>query len=85
MGRAMEMIITGRVIGAEEALRIGLANEVVPSGKGLERALELAKEIAALPLPVSVAAQCVLVFLAESIFPAGYYDGQRSCDKGFRA
>lgn len=52
MGRAMEMIITGRVIGAEEALRIGLANEVVPSGKGLERAMELAKEIAALPLPV---------------------------------
>jgi len=53
MGRAREMIITGRVIGAEEALRIGLANEVVASGKGLERALELAKEIAALPLPVS--------------------------------
>lgn len=53
MGRAMELIITGRVIDAEEALRIGLANEVVPKGKGMERALELASFIADLPLPVS--------------------------------
>ena len=48
-GRAMEMIITGRPVGAEEALRIGLANEVVPEGKALERALELAHQIAELP------------------------------------
>src|SRR5919107_1476656 len=47
--RAMEMIITGRPVGAEEALRIGLANEVVPEGKALERALETAHEIAELP------------------------------------
>jgi enoyl-CoA hydratase len=48
-GRAMEMIITGRPVDATEALRIGLANEVVPEGKALERALELAHQIAALP------------------------------------
>ena len=48
-GRAMELIITGRPVDAEEALRIGLANEVVPEGKALERALELAHQIAALP------------------------------------
>jgi enoyl-CoA hydratase len=48
-GRAMEMIVTGRPVDAEEALRIGLANEVVPEGKALERAIELAHEIAALP------------------------------------
>jgi enoyl-CoA hydratase len=47
--RAVELIITGRAVGAEEALRIGLANEVVPEGRSLERALELAREIAALP------------------------------------
>jgi enoyl-CoA hydratase/carnithine racemase len=47
--KAMELIITGRPVGAEEALRIGLANQVVPEGKALERALELAHQIAALP------------------------------------
>jgi enoyl-CoA hydratase len=48
-GRAMEMIVTGRAVAAEEALRIGLANEVVPEGKALARAVELAQEIAKLP------------------------------------
>ena len=47
--RSMELIITGREVKAEEALRIGLANEVVAEGKSLERALELAHEVAALP------------------------------------
>jgi enoyl-CoA hydratase len=51
MGRAMELIITGRVIDAQEALRIGLANEVVAKGRSLERALELAEFIASLPQP----------------------------------
>ena len=37
--RAMEMIITGRPVDAEEAQRIGLVNEVVPEGKALERAV----------------------------------------------
>ena len=47
--KAMELIITGRPVDAEEALRIGLANEVVPEGKALDRALELAHEVAELP------------------------------------
>ena len=47
--RAMELIITGRRIDVHEAERIGLVNEVVPRGKALERAQELAREIAALP------------------------------------
>ena len=51
MGRAMELIITGRVIDAREAERIGLVNEVTPSGHCVERALEMAAEIAALPQP----------------------------------
>jgi len=49
MGRALELIITGKVIGAEEAYRIGLANEVVPKGTSLARAVELAQFIASLP------------------------------------
>jgi enoyl-CoA hydratase len=47
--RAMELIVTGRVIDAHEAERIGLVNEVVPTGTCVERALELAESIAALP------------------------------------
>jgi enoyl-CoA hydratase len=49
LGRAMEIIITGRVLGAEEAFRIGLANEIVPKGKSFERALKLAEFICSLP------------------------------------
>jgi enoyl-CoA hydratase len=51
LGRAMELIITGRVIDAREAERIGLVNEVVPRGRGLARALELAAFVAELPQP----------------------------------
>ena len=47
--KAMELIITGRRIDVEEARAIGLVNEVVPTGMALERALELAHQIAALP------------------------------------
>jgi enoyl-CoA hydratase/carnithine racemase len=47
--RAMELIITGRRIDAHEAHQIGLVNEVVPPGQALERAQELAHQIAALP------------------------------------
>jgi enoyl-CoA hydratase len=49
MGRALELILTGRPVEAEEAHRIGLVNEVVEPGKHLERALELAEKIAAFP------------------------------------
>lgn len=49
--RAMELIITGRVIDASEAHAIGLVNEVVPSGQALPRAHELAHRVAALPQP----------------------------------
>jgi enoyl-CoA hydratase len=51
MGRALELIITGRVIDAQEAERIGLVHEVVPKGTSLARALELAEYICRLPQP----------------------------------
>jgi enoyl-CoA hydratase len=44
--RAKEMMITGRQVKADEALRIGLANELVPSDDLMSRAMELAAEIA---------------------------------------
>jgi enoyl-CoA hydratase len=49
MGRALELILTGRPVEAEEAHRLGLVNELVEPGKHLERALELAERIAAFP------------------------------------
>jgi enoyl-CoA hydratase len=49
MGRALDLIITGREVGADEALAIGLANRVVASGTALDAAVTWAKEIAALP------------------------------------
>src|SRR5262245_14630068 len=51
MRRAMDLIITGRVIDAAVAKEIGLVNEVVPSGTCRSGAVELAHEIAALPQP----------------------------------
>ncbi len=47
--RAMELIITGKRIDAQEAYRIGLANEVVPHDQLMPRAMELAKSICELP------------------------------------
>jgi enoyl-CoA hydratase len=47
--RAMDLILTGRPVGAEEALAIGLANRVVPDGQALAAAIELAGQIAAFP------------------------------------
>jgi enoyl-CoA hydratase len=49
MGRAMEMILTGRMVDAREAHLFGLANEVVPTGQSLERALTLAQQLCAFP------------------------------------
>jgi len=51
MGRALELIITGKVIDAQEAYRIGLANEVVLKGTSLSRAIEMAEFICTLPQP----------------------------------
>ncbi len=47
--RAMDLILTGRAVGAEEALAIGLANRVVPTGQARQAAEELAAELAQLP------------------------------------
>jgi enoyl-CoA hydratase len=48
-GRAMEMILTGRPVAADEALGMGLVNELVEPGRHLERALELVERIASFP------------------------------------
>jgi enoyl-CoA hydratase len=49
LGRALDLILTGRAVGAEEALRIGLADRVVPTGASRAAAEELALELAEFP------------------------------------
>ena len=49
LGNALYLIETGALIDAEHALRIGLVQELVPEGKALERALEVASALAAYP------------------------------------
>lgn len=49
MGHAMDLILTGRKVEAAEALRMGLANRVVPQGQAREAALVLARQLAGFP------------------------------------
>jgi enoyl-CoA hydratase len=49
MSHALDMILTGRGVSGEEAMRLGLANRLVDRGRALEAALELARQIAAFP------------------------------------
>ena len=49
MSRAMDLILTGRPVSADEALQMGLANRVVATGKAIEAAEHLALQLAAFP------------------------------------
>jgi len=49
LGHALDLILTGRMLPAREALSMGLVTEVVPEGEHLDRALELAEGLARFP------------------------------------
>ena len=58
--RAKQIVILAEQIKAEQAMRWGLVQEVVPPGKAVARALELAERAAAMPpLPVRMAKQAI--------------------------
>ena len=48
-GRALDLILTGRAVTADEALRMGLVDRVVETGRAFDAALALAQELAAMP------------------------------------
>ena len=59
-GRALEMMLTGKIVGAEEALQIGLVNRLVPTGELSAEAESLAGEIARLaPLAIRACLKAV--------------------------
>jgi enoyl-CoA hydratase len=71
MARAMELVLTGRMIGADEARGAGLVTTVVPSTHVLDEALRLADTIASMPpLAVRAAKRSVLA-AAELPLAAG--------------
>ena len=59
IGRAKEMIYTGRILEAEEAEKIGLVNKVVDDDKLMEEVMTLAKELAEGPIAISFAKSAV--------------------------
>ncbi len=67
-GAALQMMLTGAVIGAEEALRLGLVQEVVPAAELMPRARAVAESIAAMA-PLALAA--VLEATADPQLDAG--------------
>jgi enoyl-CoA hydratase/carnithine racemase len=74
IGRAMEMILTGAIIEAEEAERIGLVDRVFPHDRLLEECLDLAARIANNPyLSVRKAKELVK-----------YYWNQNRTDEGWQ-
>ena len=92
--RALELVITGRQIKSDEALRCGLVNEVVPGGALLEKGLAMARLIAAkAPVAVRVAKQAVQrgldldlasgCVLETSLFALAF--GTADCQEGMTA
>jgi enoyl-CoA hydratase/carnithine racemase len=67
-GRAKDLLLTGRAVGGEEALRIGLFDRLVPDGEVMSFALALAEEIAAKP-PEGVQAAKHLIDSSLAVSP----------------
>jgi enoyl-CoA hydratase/carnithine racemase len=64
--RARELILTGRILDAAEAMRIGLVTEVVPAGQAIDRAVEIGATIAQRG-PVAVREAKRLIALASDL------------------
>ena len=81
--RAMELVLTGRRIGAQEARELGIVNQVAPAGQWLERAVELAEVVARRPpIAVQLGKQAVLA-ADEAPLSAGLAQERRLFELAF--
>ncbi|MFT3865114.1 MAG: enoyl-CoA hydratase-related protein [Solirubrobacterales bacterium] len=94
LGLAKRLLFTGERIDAEEGLRIGLVDEVVPTGGALERALEIAELIGRnAPLAVTAAKRAVTLGMQMSLLDGNRVEAAlfsslaetRDLDEGVRA
>jgi len=74
VARAMDFLMRKRIVGATEALALGLVHEVVPDAELLPRALEIARELAEGP-------QVAMRLLKRSIYAAGELSFSQSLDE----
>jgi len=79
--RAMELVLTGRRITAQEALAMGMVTEVVPAAETVDRALDLAGRIAAMPRLAVEAAKAAVIAAGELPLREGlHYERERFAD-----
>jgi enoyl-CoA hydratase len=68
---AMDLILTGRGIQGEEALRMGLVNRLVPKGQALDAAVRLAHELAQFPPALPAVGSAVRLRAVVAVLPGG--------------
>jgi len=81
--KAMEMILTGRMMGAEEAERSGLVSRIVPADQLLETAIKTANEIAEMSLPAVLMAKEAVNRAYETTLAEGIRFERRSFHAAF--
>lgn len=69
--KAMDLILTGRLMDAAEAERAGLVSRIVPTKRLLDEAIETAEKIAAMSLPAAYAAKEAIAQAFESTLAQG--------------
>ena len=69
--KAMDLCLTGRMMGAEEAERAGLVSRIVPAARLLEEAMKAAETIAAMSLPIAMMTKETVNQAYETTLSAG--------------
>jgi len=83
LGRALDLILTGRPVDAQEALAMGLANRVVPKGKAVDEAMSLARSLLQFPqrcMNVDRASCYYAAYEANSLTDALKYEYEHGLD-----